>query len=419
MFDWIVSYVTENPMFQGGLGLAVMGGLMYVLRALPGQIFNFLQNQFVTSLMIYSEDGLFDIMSNWMARNVLKHSRRLKIAESWIDDDNDDDGDVVPNRRERNFDFGPGTGWHFVKHAGHHFLVHRFNDEKSSNSWGNTRRENLCIYSLGRSREKLQTLLNSVIEELRRDSKRIPILMWDDGQYVVLDRRVPRPLDTIYVNEELKQEIVADLNRFIASRETYMQRGVPYRRGYFFEGPPGTGKSSFVFALAASLKRAIYVINPSSMSSDEALYAAFSRVPMNGIILIEDIDTNLASGARSKKPETPTTKVQRGGNKFDGITLSGLLNAIDGVWAKEGRILFITSNHPDKLDPALLRPGRIDVRRHIGLLGGPEVVRMYRAFIPDAKEQDILTEIKTPISGAELQGILLNKTVNAPAILTN
>lgn len=403
-------------MFSGGLGLAMMGGIVYFLRSLPSHLINLIKTQFVTDLTIYSEDQLFEIMSGWMARNVMNHSRNLKLNERWedTDDANVDDGEVFQsNKRERKIDFGPGIGWHFVKHGKHHYFVHRYADEKAGQSWGNNRRENLCFYALGRSsgRVKLRELIDTAVAELVKDNKRIPIMMWDSGQYALLDRRQPRPLDTIYVSDDLKKFLLDDLNNFIASRETYVRQGVPYRRGYFFDGPPGTGKSSLVFALASTLKRPIYVINPSSMSSDEALYSAFARVPEHGIILIEDIDTNIASGVRAKTApkESQRERGDRGGNKYDGISLSGLLNSIDGVWAKEGRILFITSNHPDKLDPALLRPGRIDVRRHVGLLGPKEVISMYRAFYPDAQDETILAEIKTPISGAELQGILLNK----------
>lgn len=422
MFDALFTYFTTNPMFSGGVGLAAMGGVMYFLRSLPGQIVNFVKTQFVTDLTIYSEDSLFDVMSGWMGRNMMKHSRNLKLEERWEYTENGGGSDDEPanadgEKRERKIDFGPGTGWHFLKHGTHHYVVHRYADEKAGQSWGNSRRENLCFYVLGRlsGREKLKSLIDSAVAELVKDNKRIPILMWDYNSFAVMDRRLPRPLDTIYVNDEIKNFLLADLKNFIASRETYMRQGVPYRRGYFFEGPPGTGKSSLVFALAASLKRPIYVINPSSMTSDESLYSAFARVPENGIILMEDIDTNLVTGARKaapKKPsrsENPLAPPSRDGAKGDGITLSGLLNAIDGVWAKEGRILFITSNHPDKLDPALLRPGRIDVRRHIGLLGPAEVVKMYRAFYPDVDDDTILAEVKTPISGAELQGLLLDK----------
>lgn len=418
MFESLFTFFTTNPMFSGGIGLAAMGGVMYFLRSLPGQIMSFVKTQFVTDLTIYSEDGLFDVMNGWMARHVLKHSRNLKLEERWEYSEASGGGDDVVvggdnETRERKIDFGPGVGWHFVKHGKHHYFVHRYADEKAGQSWGHDRRENLCLYALGRrsGRDKLRALIDAAVAELVKDNKRIPILMWDLTQFSVMDRRLPRPLDTIYVSEETKKFLQDDLKNFVASRETYMRQGVPYRRGYFFEGPPGTGKSSLVFALAASMKRPIYVINPSSMGSDESLYSAFSRVPENGVILIEDIDTNLVTGARREAPKKTNRNdpPQRGGDKGDGITLSGLLNAIDGVWAKEGRILFITSNHPDKLDPALLRPGRIDVRRHIGLLGPQEVVRMYRAFVPEAQDEDILAEIKHPISGAELQGILLDK----------
>jgi hypothetical protein len=107
------------------------------------------------------------------------------------------------------------------------------------------------------------------------------------------------------------------------------------------------------------------------------------------------------------------------GQESRGITLSGLLNAIDGVTARDGRILFITSNKPDHLDAALLRPGRIDVREHIGLLGRTEACEMYEAFRPAGSTGEFERRIvpALPMSAATLQNLLLTEDAAEPCRL--
>lgn len=141
-----------------------------------------------------------------------------------------------------------------------------------------------------------------------------------------------------------------DIQKFQNSEEWYQKRGIPYRRGYLLYGPPGTGKTSFTLAVAGALKLNICYLNLSSgRLDDDDLNDVLSSAPDNSIILLEDIDAIFV------QRESVTQGHQRG------VSFSGLLNALDGVRSQEGSILFMTTNHREKLDPALLRPGRCDV----------------------------------------------------------
>lgn len=170
----------------------------------------------------------------------------------------------------------------------------------------------------------------------------------------------PSTFDTLALDPELKKMIVDDLKRFLGRKEFYKKVGKAWKRGYLLYGPPGTGKSSLIAAMANYLKFDIYDLELTSLSSNSDLRRVLLSTTSRSILVIEDIDCSVQTRDR-----------QQGGDHYDGsnstFTLSGLLNFIDGLWSSCGdeRIIVFTTNHKDRLDPALLRPGRMDV--HINM----------------------------------------------------
>ena len=160
----------------------------------------------------------------------------------------------------------------------------------------------------------------------------------------------------VILDKGVTEDIVEE---FIHNPKWYTQRGIPYRRGYLLYGPPGCGKSSFITALAGHLEYSIRVLNLSDRGlSDDRLNYLLSIAPQQSIILLEDI--NAAFVSREDHPSMKTA--------YDGLSrlsLSGLLNALDGVASTEARILFMTTNYLERLDPVLIRPGRVDYKQYI------------------------------------------------------
>jgi len=161
--------------------------------------------------------------------------------------------------------------------------------------------------------------------------------------------------------------IVADCKDFLISEDWYAERGIPYRRGYLLHGVPGSGKTSLIHVLAGELGLDIYVVSLSQKGmSDNMLAGLMGRIPARCILLLEDLDASFTRSTTrdGKSTGVPTVKTEgESKENKDGntLSLSGLLNAIDGVTAPEGRLLFATTNHIERLDPALSRPGRMDV----------------------------------------------------------
>ena len=227
--------------------------------------------------------------------------------------------------------------------------------------------------------------------------------------------RAPRHIDSILLEYGMLEDIITDTKRFCTSRAVYARRGVPYHRGYLLEGPPGSGKSSLAMALAAYFKQDIYVLNMRDASmSDSDLPRMFRTAGM--FILIEDID---AAGV----------PVRRGGSEDDNaastgrVTLAGLLNILDGVASQEGKIFIMTTNFPDRIDPALLRPGRCDRRWHFGHASRDQLQRIFTRFFPD-EDPDLARRFAESlpdraISMAAAQGHLLIHADDALAAVRN
>ena len=193
--------------------------------------------------------------------------------------------------------------------------------------------------------------------------------------------RPKRPLESIILDPGVKDMVLADAQEFMASEAWYSERGLPYRRGYLFHGCPGSGKTSLVHALAGALSLDIYVINLSKKGLDDsALSQIVSDLPARSIALIEEIDAAFHRGV-SREPTTGSqaaTVVSAG--ESTGVTLGGLLSSIDGIQASEGRLLFATTNKYHALDPALTRPGRMDVHVEFTYASKTQAEELFKRF---------------------------------------
>ncbi|KAM5568169.1 AAA-ATPase [Rosa sericea] len=168
----------------------------------------------------------------------------------------------------------------------------------------------------------------------------------------------PSTFDTLAMDPMLKNELIADLDRLVKRKEFYGRVGKAWKRGYLLYGPPGTGKSSLIAAMANHLKFDIYDLELTYLHSNSELRRLLVSTANRSIIVIEDIDCSIELKDRQVRGTNPSDSQ---------LTLSGLLNFIDGLWSSCGdeRIIVFTTNYKDKLDPALLRPGRMDMHVHM------------------------------------------------------
>ncbi|KAK3410116.1 hypothetical protein EUGRSUZ_J02148, partial [Eucalyptus grandis] len=187
----------------------------------------------------------------------------------------------------------------------------------------------------------------------------------------------PATFDTLAMEPSKKRQIMNDLLKFQQAKEYYARIGKAWKRGYLLYGPPGTGKSTMIAAMANFLNYDVYDLELTTVKDNTELRKLLIETSAKSIIVIEDIDCSLdLTGQRKTKKQEkdedeekadPVKRMVKGGDesKDSKVTLSGLLNFIDGLWSACGgeRIIVFTTNYVEKLDPALIRRGRMD--KHI------------------------------------------------------
>ena len=176
----------------------------------------------------------------------------------------------------------------------------------------------------------------------------------------------PTTFDTLAMDPAKKKKIMDDLDDFRNNKDYYRHIGKAWKRGYLLYGPPGTGKSTMIAAMANYLNYDIYDIELTTLKTNSDLRKLFIETTGKSIIVIEDIDCSLdLTGSRATRPPRAQDKVDAHDkhNMSSIVTLSGMLNFIDGLWSAHGgeRIFVFTTNYINKLDPALIRRGRMDM----------------------------------------------------------
>lgn len=210
---------------------------------------------------------------------------------------------------------------------------------------------------------------------------KVTIYCNDDGYWEKIHDRRKRNLSTVYLPKVDKTAIVSDIEWFLKSDTVarYEDLGRTHKRVYLFEGIPGSGKTSFILGLASKFGYDIAIISFTEKVTDGALTRLLKNLPERTFLVMEDIDVLFSD--RKKNDEHKNS-----------VTFSGILNNLDGMTTRDGFICFMTTNYKDRLDHALLRPGRVDKQLRFEPATREQIHDMFERYMGPAFTEDLFKQ---------------------------
>ncbi|KAK0478682.1 BCS1 N terminal-domain-containing protein [Armillaria luteobubalina] len=372
---------------QDTLKLVVIGGTVETARRASVSAWNGFVDSFFLTAHFSQEDYPYDWLMHWLSKQpawgrsrefeiTTRSTGRNGLTQSTtgdLDEDEEDEDDaLVHGRRKRKVAFMPSIDTtHTIYYRGHWLRITR---TKRYPDYGHG--SSLKISVVARNNDILKKLVLEAKREYEKDAEHRVHIFLADTSYPCWrwnGARQKRPMSSIVLQPGVKDMLLADCKDFLCSEEWYAERGniillmgegtddaklrigIPFRRGYLLHGVPGSGKTSLIHSLAGELGLDIYVVSLSSKGmSDNTLTTLMGHVPSRCILLLEDLDAAFTRSVSRDSTSTgaPTTTSTTAGtsdtnttnNDGSTLSLSGLLNSLDGVAAAEGR-----------------RPGRMDV----------------------------------------------------------
>ena len=366
----MIPLLLKNEFFVGGFGAIVATGILYVLRSIPYTIYAYFKNLLTTEFTVTTTNAKY-----YSFLSVLMDNRIKFFARSY--GVNDSSTSIVSGY---GFSIGIYKGKLFT------FYRHIMSDKQKIE-------EETKVVFWTRKRDIIETLLEE--SNSHKDFKKISIYSdncgW--GGTTLYGTKPKRNLDSVILNNNEKEFLTTRIKWFLENEKWYLDRGIPYKLCILLHGQPGTGKTSTIFALASHFDHDIL-----NVSNTKTIEETLAEKPKNVFVIIEDIDTISSNLNRNEEGEEDREK-----------SLHKLLNVMDGIKTPHGLICFITTNHVDKLDEALIRKGRIDINLELKPLDKGAFSDMFSLFYgEDERHRAEWFDEYEPKTGSYLQDLFMN-----------
>ena len=391
VFQFLIQQFYHNQFMAAAVVAAPMTAIVYIARNVPVKIWHFVKRQLTTEIGFNSDIPDYLSAQEFVAKNVVSDSFSRTFLYS--SDRRWEQGDEVIDFRGLTLGYGAHIGTWKRRLV---WITRTLEQGQQTDKF----KERLTLTFVTRKQRLVAEFARDVREYGERAMERDSVPLWiNSGGWWGLASRLPhRSLATIFTANNEGEALLSHIRSFEGKRDWYRRRGIPYHTGILLTGEPGTGKTSLIHALASETKRTLHYLNLGSVESDSQLTNLVSsgRGWGRSILVIEDADASRADVSR----DTTTAA----GKECNPVTLSALLNLLDGLLTPDGLIVIATSNHPNRLDDALVRPGRFDVNMELGKLNRAAFERMADTFGVDVSSADF-----EPLPGAELRARLLEK----------
>lgn len=388
--EQIKTAMLSNAFFTGGAGLSIILGLLAYLRRWPARIIHWARYAIVTEISVPNDTAAFWWVTQWLAENpYIRKTRRL----------------TVRGQSESEHKVVPAPGWHLMWFKARPLIMFRERRNLESAAGNNSRAYEEEFHFTLFGRRGYADAFNKMIAsyEVKEKSDMIRINTAGDGYWMGGKKRPKRAMETVILPEVLTADLIADVETFLSRKQWYRKLGIPYRRGYLLYGAPGNGKSSLIQALASHLGYDVSMLNLSSLSGNDFL-ELMRLLPKKSVLVLEDVDV-LMGGSKPKATKDDDGDDEEAKPK---VTMSDVLNGLDGMYAPDEAIIIMTTNFPEKLEKRLIRPGRVDRRIELKNPIRNEIARMYKRFFTESDRQDEFANVLGDgnLSMAQVQGIL-------------
>lgn len=366
--------LSANPLLVAGIGTTLVAFAALQARGLVSGLGQFVGNQTVSTLTARSNGTTVARLCLLVARHRL---------HAWGRAYNVDEDDRLT--------IGYGSGiarWNGV------WIWYNLRVDENAKAFHLV--EVLKLTFLTRDRTVIDRFVREALDASSRDRDTIEIHHRSGGGWHAIPRR-KRPIETVFANAGLKAELIGKVRWFLDNEAWYARRGLPYKLVILLHGAPGTGKSSLIQALASHFNRDLFCIDDL-----QALGPSIGRFA-NGILAIEDIDT---LGTLRRGGETGPSGDEAPAPQSAKSLLHGVLNTLDGLATPHGLVTIVTTNHVASLDPAMVRPCRIDLQLGVSALDYAALSEMFASYF-DGAAPGVAREAYTPQTGARLQQILM------------
>lgn len=395
---WYIA-IQANPLVLTIFGSTIIGGILYICKDLPKMIFWFIMDCLTIKLIVFEDNNYeaYKCVEFELNKNKMFYlTGRFNLIYKWI---------------TKKLELSCGEKSLYLTNLGGVWALISKHTDTNVQLWHEFYYD---IRFFTRNKEKIEEFFVTKYKEqysLSEDDT-IKIYQWIDNCWdCLVKKKVDIPL---YLNND-KHSVCKKISTFLNNEELYIQRNIPYKEGFIFYGIPGCGKSYFIFQLASMFDLNIYYFNLNSFSNDNEFIKAVVKQNQPSIMLIEDIDCHDNTQDREINDNSKKNKSEEVKNiiedkdkkdKKTGVSLSTILNVLDGMLSQEGQIIIITTNHMEKLDPALIRAGRFNFKLEFTYLTKDEICLYLNIYYQKTFSKDKIKNLK--ITAAELAGLCSN-----------